>query len=205
MKQNLNKRSTAVQAKVDAGVWEQFKQGDEQAFQEIYFTYYGLLYQYALSISKDAHVSDDVIQDMFSDLWNNRRNLGDAVSVKAYLLSTLRRRVLLKMKRNRRKQVLAVELFTFNPDIEFSPEMIRIQEEGDYFKRNIIKRALNQLSKRQREVIYLRFYQNISCKEVAKVMDIKYQSVLNHCQTALQELRKNEVLLRAIANNQFIV
>src|SRR5690554_1826172 len=101
-----------------------FRDGDEAAFQHLYFNHYQLLFQYGWNISKDDHVSNDAIQDLFSDLWHSRKNLSAAVSVKAYLLSSLRRRVLVKLKQIRRKQVLALELFTLHPDIEFSPEMI---------------------------------------------------------------------------------
>src|SRR5690606_16937283 len=134
--------------------WTLFKKGDEEAFKHIYFKHYPKLHQYALNICGDEHVCNDVIQDMFSDLWHSRRKLSVAISVKAYLFSILRRRILLRLKQIRRKQVLALELFTLNPDIEFSQEMIIIREEGDYFKRSIVKEALNQLSKRQKEVIY---------------------------------------------------
>lgn len=203
MEQKPGVTSGTGPALTDSELWGLFKKGDEAAFKTIYFKNYPLLYQYALNISKDEHVSDDVIQDMFSSLWHTRRNLGVAVSIKAYLLSSLRRRVLLKLKQIRRKQVLALELFTFNPDIEFSPEMVMIREEGDFFKRSIVKEALNQLSKRQKEVIYLRFYQDIPYKEVAKVMGINYQSVLNYCQAALQVLRNNEALLRAMSLDRY--
>ncbi|NGF56842.1 sigma-70 family RNA polymerase sigma factor [Parapedobacter sp. SGR-10] len=203
MEQKPGVTSGTSPALTDSELWGLFKKGDEAAFKTIYFKNYPLLYQYALNISKDEHVSDDVIQDMFSSLWHTRRNLGVAVSIKAYLLSSLRRRVLLKLKQIRRKQVLALELFTFNPDIEFSPEMVMIREEGDFFKRSIVKEALNQLSKRQKEVIYLRFYQDIPYKEVAKVMGINYQSVLNYCQAALQVLRNNEALLRAMSLDRY--
>lgn len=197
--QNNSTASDALQSISDAALWTLFRDGDEAAFQRIYFNHYQLLFQYAWNISKDDHVSSDAIQDLFSDLWHGRRNLSAAVSVKAYLLSSLRRRVLLKLKQIRRKQVLALELFTLHPDIEFSPEMIMIREEGDFFRRSIVKEALNQLSKRQKEVIYLRFYQDVSYQEVAKVMGINYQSVLNYYQAALQKLRENPTLLRAAA------
>ncbi|SFB78031.1 RNA polymerase sigma factor, sigma-70 family [Parapedobacter composti] len=199
--QNLNTELSEESPMMDAELWELFKKGDEAAFKRIYFRNYPMLHQYARNICKDEHVSDDVIQDMFSDLWHSRRNLGVAVSIKAYLFSSLRRRILLKMKQIRRKQVLALELFTFNPDIEFSPEMVLIREEGNYFRRSIVKEALNQLSKRQKEVIYLRFYQDIPYKEVAKIMGINYQSVLNYCQKALQILRTNDALLRVVSED----
>src|SRR5690606_8069444 len=131
----INKAAVEQPANVAEGesavsaLWERFKKGDEEAFKAIYFEYHHLLLQYALTISNDEQVSHDAIQDLFSNLWHNRRNLGQAVSVKAYLLSSLRRGVLLKLKNIRRKQVLAVELFTFHPDIEFSPEMIMIRKE----------------------------------------------------------------------------
>lgn len=186
----------------DDELWELFKKGDELAFKEMYFKHYPMLYQYGFNICHDEDVCDDVIQDMFSDLWHTRRNLGIALSIKAYLFSTLRRRTLQRLRQIRRKQVIALELFTRNPDIEFSPEMIMIREEGDFFKRSIIKDALNQLSKRQKEVIYLKFYQEISYKEVAEVMGINYQSVLNYSQKALQVLRANDALLRIVSGNR---
>lgn len=197
---NHNTAPDTFQGVSEAALWALFREGDVAAFQRIYFNHYQFLFQYAWNISKDDHVSSDAIQDLFSDLWHSRKNLSEAVSVKAYLLSSLRRRVLLKLKQIRRKQVLALEFFTLHPDIEFSPEMIMIREEGDFFRRSMVKEALNQLSKRQKEVIYLRFYQDISYQEVAKVMGINYQSVLNYYQAALKKLRDNPKLLRAAAS-----
>jgi RNA polymerase sigma factor (sigma-70 family) len=108
----------------------------------------------------------------------------------------VRRKVLKKLKSNRRKQVVALELFTHDLNIEFSPEMILIEEEESYFKRAIVKDALNDLTKRQREVIYLKFYQELSYAEISEIMDMKYQSVLNLFQRALIKLRDNPMLLR---------
>lgn len=183
----------------DCELWNSFKSGDHLAFKSIYFDYYYLLYQYALNISKDETVSIDVIQDLFSDLWDSRNKLGKVLSIKAYLLSSLRRRVLQKLKQKRRKQVLALELFTFAPDLEFSPEILMIQREKDLFRQSIVRQALNELSKRQKEVVYLRFFLDVSYMEVAQVMGIQYQSVLNHYQAALKKLRSNGTLLKAVS------
>lgn len=180
-------------------LWDSFKKGDEVSFKSIYSIHYSMLHQYAFNICKDDQITIDALQDLFSDLWHSRRRLGPVTSIKAYLFSSIRRRVLVKLKKNRRKQVLALEIFTHHPDIEFSQEMIRIREEKDFFRKSIIKEALSVLSKRQREVIYLRFYQEIPLNEVAEIMNIKYQSVVNLCQSALKNLRNNSKLLRVVS------
>lgn len=202
-RQNLKKSfQNNDESQSDCELWENFKSGCESAFKSIYFLHYYALYHYALNISKDETVSLDAIQDLFSDLWGSRKRLGHVLSIKAYLLSSLRRRVLQKLKRKRRKQVLALEFFTFDPDIEFSPEILMIQRENDLFRQAAVREALNELSKRQKEVVYLRFFLDISYKEVAQVMGINYQSVLNHHQTAIQKLRNNEALLRAASRGK---
>ena len=195
--ENVSMGLKASSSSDDANLWSAFKMDDEDAFKTIYFSHYDGLFQYAMKICNDDTLCADAIQDLFSELWISRKKLGDVISIRAYLFSSVRRRVMIKLKANRQKQVIALEMVTRSPDIEFSTEMIRIREESLSLKRLVIKDVLNDLPKRQKEVIYLRFYQELSYTEIAEVMNMKYQSVQNLFGRALTKLRENPVLLNS--------
>jgi RNA polymerase sigma factor (sigma-70 family) len=57
---------------------------------------------------------------------------------------------------------------------------------------------LNNLSRRQREVIYLRYYDDLTYEEISQVMGLNYQSVMNHLHKALKALRSNQSLRRLV-------
>ncbi len=73
---------------------------------------------------------------------------------------------------------------------EFSVEEIAIEQEFMAIQTKMVAKILNNLSKREREVIYLKYYSGLRTKEISEVMDISYQSVLNTLQKAFVKLRK---------------
>jgi RNA polymerase sigma factor (sigma-70 family) len=80
------------------------------------------------------------------------------------------------------------------PDIGFSPEEIVIKREEYTELQGKIEQLLNELPKRQKEVIYLRYFEDMDHAQIAAVMGINYQSVLNLAQKALQKLRSANLL-----------
>ena len=80
------------------------------------------------------------------------------------------------------------------PDIGFSPEEIVVRNEEYLSLQNKIAALLNELPKRQKEVIYLHYFEEMDYAQIAEVMGIHYQSVLNLTQKALQKLRQANLL-----------
>ena len=62
-----------------------------------------------------------------------------------------------------------------------------------------ITELLNQLPKRQKEVIYLHYFEDMDYNQIAEIMSINYQSVLNLTQKALQKLRSADLLLALLS------
>lgn len=178
----------------DHELWAAFQQGEETACTHLFHIYYNDLYNYGLKIAGDEAFVQDSIQELFITLWRTRDRLGQVKALKPYLMKSLRRSLLRAMtqRRNNRLKMLSVPM----PDIVFSPEEVAIRHETSGARKDFLLLQLNNLSRRQREVIYLRYYDELSYDEIAQVMGLHYQSVMNHLHRALKALRSNHSLRR---------
>ena len=120
----------------------------------------------------------DCIQELFFRIWRNKVDLTSISYIKAYLLKGLRRQILnvLELKYNNVDRIDLEDNFL----IEFSHEDYLIQQQEEDGIRNQIIEALNQLTKKQREAIYLRYFEGLEYNEIAEVMNINLQSVKNN-------------------------
>ncbi len=184
--------------KEDKELWRSFTLGNEQALSCVYCKYFNYLYNYGLKISGDEDFVKDCIQELFLHLWENKGKLGAVQYVKAYLLQALRKNVLTKLSRGKRRALIRKDLALSEPAITFSAEDLLIQEEKGWQKSTQVAAALNDLTARQREAVYLRCYKDLSYEEIAVVMSINYQSVVNHIHEAFKALKNNEALKTVI-------
>lgn len=166
-------------------LWEAFKNGDLAACEQIFRFYYRDLYGYGLKLSGRPGLVKDCIQELFLTLWDRREHLGAAYSIKAYLLASLRRVLLKKLKQDRKK----TELRQSNIGIQFSVEELIIQDEQDSHQRRILYQALERLPDRQKEVLYLKYFNGMSYDEIEEILSINYQSIHNHMYRAVTRLR----------------
>jgi RNA polymerase sigma factor (sigma-70 family) len=75
------------------------------------------------------------------------------------------------------------------PDVESSQEDILINEETNIQLQQQIARILNGLPKRQREILFLKYYDGWSYGQISEISGIKYQSVVNHVHRAVTQIR----------------
>lgn len=173
--------------------WVDAMQQDTLAFGRIHKSLYAGLFNYALKLLGDEALANDVIQDLFIKIWNKRHSIGELQKVKAYFFTALRRQVLNQLRDLKLRQLKISTLAS--PDIDFSQEEILIQREQDNALKSRILLLLNSLPSRQKEVIYLSFFEDMSNAQIAEVLDINYQSVMNLKQRALQKMRTLALLL----------
>ncbi len=173
----------------DIEQWHAFLDGDIVAFDAILTAHFRALYQYGSKFSNDSEFVKDCIQDQFLYLWEHREHLSQQVSVKAYLMASLRRRI----HRNKKGEFLDKSIGEESRllEIEFSVEDVFIENESTHILSKHIQNALAALPKRQKEIIYLRFFQNLDREHIAQVMDITPQTVSNILQIAFKGIRKN--------------
>jgi RNA polymerase sigma factor (sigma-70 family) len=187
---NLN-RNSQEQTLDDATLWLSFKKGNELAFSVLYNTYVQRLYNYGYHACKDKELVNDCIQELFVLLWERRNRLADVTSVNFYLFKSYRRLLMNRLTLRRKLLISLSDMkdpgFAFIPSLEESI----IAEESETDRTKKINKSLKALTKRQREAIFLRFYNQLSYNEVASVMELTVDSVYNIISKAIEVLRKN--------------
>ncbi len=175
----------------DKRLWTALRSDQQEALEELFRRYNKQLYNYGIKINQDHELVKDAIQQLFLNLWKHRNFLGEAKSVRAYLLSSLRRLIFEQLKRNRSRAERNKKYVDANEEIHFSMEELLIQEEITKEKIDILQKVLNDLTPRQKEAIFLRFYHGLTNPEIVEVMNINNQCVRNLLHAAIQRLRSS--------------
>jgi RNA polymerase sigma-70 factor (ECF subfamily) len=173
-------------------MWTRALEGDKDAFRDIHRELFKGLYNYAVKLLQDGELANDAVQDLFVKVWVRRDSIGPIKKVKPYFFTALRRQVLNQLRNSQLRELQIGGLP--RPDIDFSPEEIVVRNEEYENLQNKIAGLLNELPQRQKEVIYLRYFEEMDYAQIAEVMGIHYQSVLNLTQKALQKLRSANLL-----------
>lgn len=169
-------------------LWTQFLPGDHLALDALVKRHYNLLYQYGCKFTRDAALVKDCIQDLFLYLWHKRNTINETASVEHYLMKALRRRLGRALSKSGSTEGLSFIEFK---DANATPDDQLIQQEQKAVLADRIRKCILQLSKRQQEIIYLRFYLNASPAEIADIMQLNRQSVYNLLNDALNKLRQH--------------
>ncbi|MFP5040677.1 RNA polymerase sigma factor [Parasediminibacterium sp. JCM 36343] len=176
-------------------IWQDMLLGDKKALELIMNGYMDMLYNYGMRFCTDTNLIEDCIQDLFIGIWQRRDYLSTSVSIKPYLFSSLRRLVIRKVKISRKAAFTAFNDDTNEFHFEFSIEKKIMEFEETRAVAQKIKLLVDGLPKRQKEIIYLKFFENLNRDEIAEIMQISPQAVSNLLQKALGSLRSNNDIL----------
>ena len=170
-------------------LWKEIRKGDEDALDELFCSTYSHLFNYGFQITPQKGLVKDAIQELFLTLWRTHPNLSQAYSVKSYLFQSLRRILLrnLDTRRNRSKRNKKYIDDSFREIYNIEELMIHLETEQE--QKEMLIDAMDSLSKRQKEAIFLKFYEGASNKEIAQIMEINSQSVYNLVYRAIQKLK----------------
>ena len=166
-------------------LWEQYRKGDQQAFEELYYQQVNALYDFGQRMTRNTPLVEDCIQDLFSELWEKRGAVKPVVSVRSYLLVSLKRKIIRKLNVEQKNSTQSLSA-VINSFSDFAPDGHEnvAEEQLEY-----LHQAFTKLSSRQKEVIYLRFYNQLSYEEIADVMSVQVKAVYKLMARAIRMLR----------------
>lgn len=180
-------------------IWLAFQRGDEQAYSTLYTTYFSLLFRYGKKFTQEIELIEDCIQDLYVTLWKSREKIGLPESVKNYLFKSLRFAIFKKLKSKDEVGSDEIYLDEYSKEFSTSQETFLIQEIEESERKIKIEKALSNLPKRQREAIFLKFYNEMTYQEIADLMEISVQGVYNLISKSLLQLQKEFSLLLIIS------
>lgn len=179
-------------------LWNSFRNGDKSAFEQIYRLNLSHLYEYGMRKVQDEAMVRDCIHDLFVRLWERRQKMNVVSNPRHYLLISLKN---LLINAITRKDKLAnfggQEQFLLN----FNLEKQIIKLEDDRLRAQKLADALDKLTPKQREVIYLRYFEELDYEEIAALMDISVKGLYKLHYRALDSLKeflnmpKSDILL----------
>jgi len=161
---------------------------DEQALALLMQFYYSDLYNYAIKFTRDDGLIKDCIQEMFISLWQRRETATNILSPKYYFLRAIKNKILKSLYKNSNIDLI-LPSDTTDSYYEFSLEQIIIEKQISEEKTQKLKKILPKLSKKQKEIVYLKYYQDLDHAQIAELMNLSRQSVYNLLHEAIHRLR----------------
>jgi RNA polymerase sigma factor (sigma-70 family) len=182
-------------------LWESFRQGNGGALEKIFKTYYPVLLNYGLRLNTDEDEVKDCIQMLFLNIWERRSFLGTSDSARNYLLASLRRLIVKRMRAGLPFVELDQDNTIFHVELSVETKIINDQT----LRENVqyLQAAIENLPERQKEALYLRFYNDQSFGDIATVMNISTRAVYKLIYKALDSL--NEELAPQTGNVPFLI
>ncbi|WP_430974406.1 RNA polymerase sigma factor [Sunxiuqinia rutila] len=168
--------------------WLTFLEGDRDALGRLFRLYFSDLLAYGMKFIPSDDSVKDHIQNLFVRLWEKRTQLRPVGNVKVYLLISLKHDLLQSLKAEQPKKKLEEIMDAGWFEISVEDFMVEREQEAELSQK--VVSCLEQLTSRQREVIYLRFYHNFDFPNIAEIMEMNIQSVRNLLFRTLEKIRK---------------
>ncbi len=176
------------QQATDAQIWTDFLGGSREAYSAMYEKYARVLYNYGYKIAQDRQLTEDCLQDVFLLILETRDRLSPTDSIKFYLMRALRRELVRKLNAGQRFTDSAEHDVDFRLVFHYDPTWLDAtisQERSD-----ALLHELNQLPDRQKEALFLKFFDNLRYDEIAGIMGIETTSAYKVIYKALASLQK---------------
>lgn len=177
-------------SKTDSNIWERFLAGDNDAFTHIYDENIRHLFAYGSQFTRDRELIKDAIQDLFVKLYVNRKSINRTTNVKLYLFGSLKNTLYNLF----RKDIDTYNIYDWEDRIKepLTPLENLLDEEQKSQMQEDLNWIFDQLSLRQREVMFYRFIEEFSFEEIEALMGINYQSIQNLIQRSIKKIRDSK-------------
>jgi RNA polymerase sigma-70 factor (family 1) len=159
--------------------------GDGDAFTTLFHAYKHPLYSYLFRLGGSSEIAEDVIQELFLNLWDNRQSLADIQQFRAYIFRAAQHRIINVFRRQAKEVLILAELQSTSPASTSGIEdQLSLSE-----TRRRLKDAIEKLSPQQKLVYNLSRNEGLAHEEIAQQLHISRSTVNNHMIRALQVLR----------------
>lgn len=163
---------SSTQSASDLALIKSIADGDKDAMQELYVRHNVRVYRFVLCLMRDTSVAEDIVSDVFLDVWRQADGFEAKSRVSTWLLAIARYKAISELRRHADEQLNERAVASIE-DPSDDPE-IAMQKQG---RTAIVRKCLTQLSRAHREVMDLIYYHDRSVDEVAKIIGIPTSTV----------------------------
>jgi RNA polymerase sigma factor (sigma-70 family) len=174
----------------EQATWSLIRQGDKQAFLQLYEQFFHYLLSIGIRITNDPDAAKDACQEYFMYLWEKRNSLSEVRNLKGYLYRGYKNQLTKMLLKGRLTAVASFETgmetdehWTQSPETEFIHAEDVNKQQGELVK------AFKNLPERQRELLYLRYYALLSHTAIAERTGLSIRSVYNQIHIAQNRIK----------------
>ena len=167
--------------------WQLLAEGHRQGLYNCFHEFYDDLYRFGIARYKDKELAREAIQDLFLELWHIRDKLKDVGNMREYVLS-IYKRILYRSWQQQQQRPLPEDHSGEPAEQPYESVLMDMQEEAGI--REKLHKVLDRLSPRQKEIIQLRFYEQMGIREIAAKTFLTERTVYNTLYNALEILRE---------------
>jgi RNA polymerase sigma-70 factor (family 1) len=161
------------------------KQDDTAAFRELYNRYWDKMYSSAYKRVKDNAAAEEIVQDLFTDIWYRRNMLPAITSLRIYLYTAVHYRVINHIRKKIKKEDIEKYITLYQLDFDNSTEeQVMVNDLNARLQLEV-----NQLPLKCREVYKLSRDDYKTNKEIAQSLGISEKAVEKHITKALKRLK----------------
>ena len=157
------------------------------AFETLFESYSQKLYRFSYSYLKSETEAEDIVQEIFLKLWENRSGIKTGTSFQSYLFTITSNAIRKNFKKNARLKKYQIEFFESlaieNPALEEQPNFEELLSKLDLL--------IDQMPNRRREIFLKRKKEGKSIRDIASEMEISDKTVENQITEAMNYLRKS--------------
>lgn len=168
------------------------RKGHKKSFETVFRLYYVDLHNFAYSFVMNKQIGEDIVQDVFFNLWLNRKNIPTIKNLKSYLFTSVKNacndyfRHLKVIDKNRNKLTEAI-IYSKTVNYEDNNEIL-----------DKVQTCINKLSERQQQIIKLKLL-GLKYNEIAIKLEISEHSVHTHIKRIYKIFRNNFPILLIIS------
>jgi RNA polymerase sigma factor (sigma-70 family) len=148
------------------------------------------MYSYGLKISRDEDLVNDAIQEVFIQLIRKRKKIKITSRIQVYLFKSLRNKLFEEYRSKNRKLHILEGISDVKRDFEPNAEQVLIDSESEQKIKSTLGKLVESLPARQKEIVYLKFTENLSYEEISELLQIDYDSARKLLYRSLKTLKE---------------
>lgn len=161
---------------MDQELWLLIRKGDENAYKQLYFRYFDVLFAAILQRIDDRQATEDILQDVFLSLWEKREEIELREKLFSYLYSIMRFKVIryLKQKTLSEKHLSVLRQLTEETILD---SLLPMEKDERVL---LLEQASGQLAGQLKKIYALKYDAGMSISDIADHLELSHNTVKNH-------------------------
>lgn len=160
-------------------------EGDSDAFEKIYYLFVERVYYFALRYLRNSADAEEMVQEVFSKIWESRKNINIELSFSGYLLTTTKNTIFNDHRKKINHQVYCNQIFTYLQKTMHSVEDDVIYDD----LMNLLNKTISDLPPKRQEIFKMSRFQGMPYKEISKELSISEKTIETHIRLALRDIK----------------